>query len=232
LHPWDLEMSTKTCSNNMVSPNDHVVMNHHNQTPNKWHMRTCSLQARRSPAAVLRVAGVRSLSPVVSRPPGDSPSPRWGPYTSRLYPWATMANARRSHARGVDAAACGIAGLRPSHDRWGARATNALARGQPRASARRITVKAKSAARGGAAAFTFPAHGGVARRPAHRSVARRRRAQGHEVSRSFEPLRATSRAIRLACNQAQGATHCVATAVLAHAEDQKRPGGRWMTAPQ
>jgi hypothetical protein len=28
LHPWDLEMSTKTCSNNMVSPNDHVVMNH------------------------------------------------------------------------------------------------------------------------------------------------------------------------------------------------------------
>jgi hypothetical protein len=44
LHPWDLEMSTKTCSNNMVSPNDHVVMNHQNQTPNKWHMRPCSLQ--------------------------------------------------------------------------------------------------------------------------------------------------------------------------------------------
>jgi hypothetical protein len=37
-------MSTKTCSNNMVSPNDHVVMNHQNQTPNKWHMRPCSLQ--------------------------------------------------------------------------------------------------------------------------------------------------------------------------------------------
>jgi hypothetical protein len=36
-------MSTKTCSNNMVSPNDHVVMNHQNQTPNKWHMRPCSL---------------------------------------------------------------------------------------------------------------------------------------------------------------------------------------------
>jgi hypothetical protein len=34
LHPWDLEMSTKTCSNNMVSPNDHAVMNHQNQTPN------------------------------------------------------------------------------------------------------------------------------------------------------------------------------------------------------
>jgi hypothetical protein len=44
LHPWDLEMSTKTCSNNMVSSNDHVVMNHQNQTPNKWHMRSCSLQ--------------------------------------------------------------------------------------------------------------------------------------------------------------------------------------------
>jgi hypothetical protein len=44
LHPWDLEMSTKTCSNNMVSPNDHVVMNHQNQTPNKWHMMPCSLQ--------------------------------------------------------------------------------------------------------------------------------------------------------------------------------------------
>jgi hypothetical protein len=44
LHPWDLEMSTKTCSNNMVSPNDHVVMNNQNQTPNKWHMRPCSLQ--------------------------------------------------------------------------------------------------------------------------------------------------------------------------------------------
>jgi hypothetical protein len=43
LHPWDLEMSTKTCSNNMVSPNDHVVMNHQNQTPNKWPMRPCSL---------------------------------------------------------------------------------------------------------------------------------------------------------------------------------------------
>jgi hypothetical protein len=28
----------------MVSPNDHVVMNHQNQTPNKWHMRPCSLQ--------------------------------------------------------------------------------------------------------------------------------------------------------------------------------------------
>jgi hypothetical protein len=27
----------------MVSPNDHVVMNHQNQTPNKWHMRPCSL---------------------------------------------------------------------------------------------------------------------------------------------------------------------------------------------
>jgi hypothetical protein len=40
-------MSTKTCSNNMVSPNDHVVMNHQNQTPNKWHMRPCSLQPRR-----------------------------------------------------------------------------------------------------------------------------------------------------------------------------------------
>jgi hypothetical protein len=36
-------MSTKTCSNNMVSLNDHVVMNHQNQTPNKWHMRPCSL---------------------------------------------------------------------------------------------------------------------------------------------------------------------------------------------
>jgi hypothetical protein len=34
LHPWDVEMYTKTCSNNMVSPNDHVVMNHQNQTPN------------------------------------------------------------------------------------------------------------------------------------------------------------------------------------------------------
>jgi hypothetical protein len=44
LHPWDLEMSTKTCSNNMVSPNDHVVMNPQNQTPNKRHMRPCSLQ--------------------------------------------------------------------------------------------------------------------------------------------------------------------------------------------
>jgi hypothetical protein len=32
LHPWDLEMSTKTCSDNKVSPNDHVVMNHQNQT--------------------------------------------------------------------------------------------------------------------------------------------------------------------------------------------------------
>jgi hypothetical protein len=39
-------MSTKTCSNNMVSPNDHVVMNHQNQTPHKWHMRPCSLQTR------------------------------------------------------------------------------------------------------------------------------------------------------------------------------------------
>jgi hypothetical protein len=37
-------MSTKTYSNNMVSPNDHVVMNHQNHTPNKWHMRPCSLQ--------------------------------------------------------------------------------------------------------------------------------------------------------------------------------------------
>jgi hypothetical protein len=46
LHPWDLEMFTKTCSNNMVSPNDHVVMNHQNQTLNKWHMRPCSLQMR------------------------------------------------------------------------------------------------------------------------------------------------------------------------------------------
>jgi hypothetical protein len=36
---------TKTCSDNMVSPNDHVVMNHKNQTPNKWHMMPCSLQA-------------------------------------------------------------------------------------------------------------------------------------------------------------------------------------------
>jgi hypothetical protein len=78
-------------------------------------------------------------------------------------------------------------------------------------------VKARSAARGGAAALTSPAHGGAARRPAHRSVTRRRQAQGHEVSRSYEPLRATSRAIRLACSQAQGATQCVATAMLAHA---------------
>jgi hypothetical protein len=39
-------MSTKTCSNNMVSPNDHVVMNHQNQTPNKWHMRPCSLHSQ------------------------------------------------------------------------------------------------------------------------------------------------------------------------------------------
>jgi hypothetical protein len=30
----------------MVSPNDHVVMNHQKQTPNKWHMRPCSLQRR------------------------------------------------------------------------------------------------------------------------------------------------------------------------------------------
>jgi hypothetical protein len=28
----------------MVSPNDHVVMNHQNQTTNKWHIRPCSLQ--------------------------------------------------------------------------------------------------------------------------------------------------------------------------------------------
>jgi hypothetical protein len=32
LHPWDLEVSTRTCWNNMVSPNDHVVMNHQSQT--------------------------------------------------------------------------------------------------------------------------------------------------------------------------------------------------------
>jgi hypothetical protein len=31
-HPWDLEMSTKTCWNNKVGPNDHVIMNHQNQT--------------------------------------------------------------------------------------------------------------------------------------------------------------------------------------------------------
>jgi hypothetical protein len=37
------------------------------------------------------------------------------------------------------------------------------------------------------------------------------------VSRSYEPLRATSCAIRLACSQARGATQYVATAVLAHA---------------
>jgi hypothetical protein len=46
LHPWDLKMSTKTCSNNMVSPNDHVVMNHQNQTPNNWHVRPCSLHSK------------------------------------------------------------------------------------------------------------------------------------------------------------------------------------------
>jgi hypothetical protein len=37
------------------------------------------------------------------------------------------------------------------------------------------------------------------------------------VSWSYEPLRATSLVTRLACSQAQGATHCVATVVLAHA---------------
>jgi hypothetical protein len=31
LHPLDLVVSTKTCLNNMVSPNDHVVMNHQNE---------------------------------------------------------------------------------------------------------------------------------------------------------------------------------------------------------
>jgi hypothetical protein len=28
-----------------VSPNDHVIMNHQKQTPNKWHMRPCSLHS-------------------------------------------------------------------------------------------------------------------------------------------------------------------------------------------
>jgi hypothetical protein len=56
LHLWDLEMFTKKCSNNMVSPNDHVVMNHQNQTPNKCRMRPCSLPSppgtrRSSPGA-------------------------------------------------------------------------------------------------------------------------------------------------------------------------------------
>jgi hypothetical protein len=72
--------------------------------------------AQRSPVAERRVTGVGSLPPVVSRPPGDSPPPSRHPYASKLDPWAAMANARRSRARGADAAACGLAGLRPSHD--------------------------------------------------------------------------------------------------------------------
>jgi hypothetical protein len=129
-----------------------------------------------------------------------------------------MASAQRSRARCVGAAACGMAGLRPSRDSaLGCVATNALARGQPRASARRDTLVARSAARGGAAALTFPAHDGAARRPAHRDVARRRRAQGHGRSRSYEPSRASSLATWLAYGLAQSTSWCVATAMLAHA---------------
>jgi hypothetical protein len=36
----------KDMLNKMVSLNDHVVMNHQNQTPNKWHMRSYSLQTQ------------------------------------------------------------------------------------------------------------------------------------------------------------------------------------------
>jgi hypothetical protein len=64
-------------------------------------------------------------------------------------------------------------------------------------------------------ALPFPAQEGSARRLAHRSVVRRRRAQGHGLSRSYEPSRATLRATRLACGLAQSAPWCVATAVLA-----------------
>jgi hypothetical protein len=100
---------------------------------------------------------------------------------------------------------------------WGARATNVLAHGRSWVSAQRNLLEARSAARSGTSALTFPTQNGTARRPAHRRVVRRRRAQGNGLPRSYEPLMATSRATRLACGLAQGAPWCVATAVLAHA---------------
>jgi hypothetical protein len=80
-----------------------------------------------------------------------------------------------------------------------------------------------------AAVLTFPAQEGTTRRPAHKSVVRRRRAQGHGLFRGYEPSWATSCATRLASGLAQSAPWCVATVVLAHAQPRHarsaRPSG-------
>jgi hypothetical protein len=81
----------------------------------------------------------------------------------------------------------------------------ASAHARPQASAQRNPLEARSADRGGAVVLTFPAQEGSARWPAHRSIIRRRRAQGHGLSRGYELSRATSHATQLACGLAQSA---------------------------
>jgi hypothetical protein len=160
---------------------------------------------------VLVVSGQPSTRRLTFTPPGipTCPEQAFGPTWPAFSTVALDASARRR----AGWLAIGLA-VTP---RWGARATNMLARGRPRASARRNLLEARSAAHSGATALTFPAQNGTARRPAHRRVARQRRAQGHGLSRSYKPLRATSHVTRLACGLAQGAPWCVAIAVLAHA---------------
>jgi hypothetical protein len=102
--------------------------------------------------------------------------------------------------------------------RWGARATNALARGSSRASARSGTLVARGAARGGA----------------HDPCTRRRNtsagSHGHRTATAstrtwkVQVLRAVAGVLKhtwLACDLDPSVPWCVATAVLAHARPRR-----------
>jgi hypothetical protein len=98
--------------------------------------------------------------------------------------------------------------------RWGARATNALARGSPRTSARSDTLVARSAARGGIYDPCTRRHSTPAGSQGHRTATASTRTWKVQV------LRAVAGALKhtwLACDLDQSAPRCVATAVLAHA---------------
>jgi hypothetical protein len=70
---------------------------------------------------------------------------------------------------------------------------------------------------------TFPAQEGTTRWLAHRSIARRRRAQGHGLSRGYELPRAASQAARLAGGLAQSVRHGAWTQSCLHTRSLAMP---------
>jgi hypothetical protein len=148
----------------------------------------------------------------------DSPSPRWLAHSAKAPTWASTAGAQCGHARRIGrrcavsldnhpaAASSWVRGSPPCQHTPALNCPLGAAFWNPEA--RRETVRRRNIS---------PCNKSMTRWPAHRSNARRRRAQGHELPRSYDPSRVATRAARLASGLVQSARrHARATAVHAH----------------